>query len=428
MTTSDVSDPRRRAIARRRLLRFMAASPLAAWAARANGLPSLLGLTAPIGGSDLSSAALQQADAVIASLDEALNVLEFEAVARQKLPPAHFGYLATGTDDDGTVRANREAFGRYQLRMRRLVDVGQVDMSVTLFGVQYDTPIVLAPVSSQKAFHPDGELAVARAARAARHLQILSTVASTAVEPVNEARGDPVWYQLYPTDDWTVTEALVARAEKAGCPVLVLTVDNVESNRETVERFKRRDSRPCKVCHTVPWERSQLYRPMLAGLDLSKVTRLTPQVWNWDFVSRLKDRTRMKLVLKGLVTREDAQIAVERGVDGIVVSNHGGRSENSQRGSIECLREVVEGASGKVPVLVDSGFRRGTDIFKALALGATAVCIGRPYVWGLAGFGQPGVEKVLEILRRELTLVMRQAGTPAIARIAPDYVIDRGRW
>ena len=314
------------------------------------------------------------------------------------------------------------------MRVRRLVDVGQVDTSVTLFGVKYDTPIVLAPVSSQKAFHPDGELAVARAARATRHLQILSTVASTAVEPVNEARGEPVWYQLYPTDDWAVTEALVARAEKAGCPVLVLTVDNVGTNREALQRYMRRDTRPCKVCHTVPWERSQLQRPMFAGLDLSKTTRLTPYVWNWDFVNRIKDRTRMKLILKGLVTGEDAQMAVERGVDGIVVSNHGGRSENSQRGSIECLREVVEAAGGKVPVLVDSGFRRGTDIFKALALGATAVCIGRPYVWGLAGFGQPGVEKVLEILHRELVLVMRQAGTPAIARIGSGYVVDRGRW
>jgi isopentenyl diphosphate isomerase/L-lactate dehydrogenase-like FMN-dependent dehydrogenase len=167
---------------------------------------------------------------------------------------------------------------------------------------------------------------------------------------------------------------------------------------------------------------------MFSGLDVSKATRLTPHVWTWDFVSRVKDRTRMKLVLKGLVTREDAQMAVERGVDGIIVSNHGGRAENSNRGAIESLREVVEGTGGKVPVLVDSGFRRGTDIFKALALGATAVCIGRPYVWGLAAFGQPGVEKVLDILRRELVLVMRQAGTPSVARIGSDYVVDRGRW
>jgi 4-hydroxymandelate oxidase len=413
MTTSREAE--RRAIARRRFLRFMAASPLAAWAARANGLPPLLG-------------SLHQADAVIASLDQALNVLDFEPVAKQKLPPAHFGYLATGTDDDATIRANRQAFGRYQLRVRRLVDVGKVDTSVTIFGVTYDTPIVLAPVSSQKAFHAEGELAVARAARAKRHLQILSTVSSTAVEPVNDARGEPVWYQLYPTDDWTITEALVARAEKAGCPVLVLTVDNVDNNRETVERYKRRDTRECKVCHTLPWDRSQLARPMFSGLDVSKATRISPQVWSWDFVSRIKDRTRMKLVLKGLVTREDAQMAVERGVDGIIVSNHGGRAEDSQRGSIECLREVLEGAGGKVPVLIDSGFRRGTDVFKALALGATAVCIGRPYVWGLAAFGQPGVEKVLDILRRELVVVMRQAGTPAIARIGSDYVVDRGRW
>jgi isopentenyl diphosphate isomerase/L-lactate dehydrogenase-like FMN-dependent dehydrogenase len=401
-------------LARRRFLRYMAASPLAAWAARAAGLPPLLHA--------------QKGDGVIASLDQVLNVIDLEAVAKQKLPPAHFGYLATGTDDDATLRANREAFGRYQLRVRRLVDVGTVDTSATIFGVTYDTPIVLAPVSSQKAFHDEGELAVARAARAKRHLQILSTVASTAVEPVNEARGEPVWYQLYPTDDWTITEALVARAERAGCPVLVLTVDNLENNRETLERFKRQDTRPCKVCHMHPWDRSQLYRPMFAGLDVSKATRLSPHAWNWDTVSRLKDRTRMKLVLKGLVTREDARVAVERGVDGIIVSNHGGRSEDSQRGSIECLREVIEGAGGKVPVLIDSGFRRGTDIFKALALGATAVCIGRPYVWGLAGFGQPGVEKVLDILRRELVVVMRQAGTPSIARIGSDYVVDRGRW
>jgi isopentenyl diphosphate isomerase/L-lactate dehydrogenase-like FMN-dependent dehydrogenase len=412
MKSSGDSD--RRMLARRRFLRYMAASPLAAWAARAAGLPPLLHA--------------QKGDGVIASLDQVLNVIDLEAVAKQKLPPAHFGYLATGTDDDATLRANREAFGRYQLRVRRLVDVGTVDTSATIFGVTYDTPIVLAPVSSQKAFHDEGELAVARAARAKRHLQILSTVASTAVEPVNEARGEPVWYQLYPTDDWTITEALVARAERAGCPVLVLTVDNLENNRETLERFKRQDTRPCKVCHMHPWDRSQLYRPMFAGLDVSKATRLSPHAWNWDTVSRLKDRTRMKLVLKGLVTREDARMAVERGVDGIIVSNHGGRSEDSQRGSIECLREVIEGAGGKVPVLIDSGFRRGTDIFKALALGATAVCIGRPYVWGLAGFGQPGVEKVLDILRRELVVVMRQAGTPSIARIGSDYVVDRGRW
>jgi 4-hydroxymandelate oxidase len=156
--------------------------------------------------------------------------------------------------------------------------------------------------------------------------------------------------------------------------------------------------------------------------------RLTPTDWSWEFVDRLRALTTMKIVLKGIVTREDAELARKHGVDGVVVSNHGGRSEESGRGAIESVREVVEGVAGAMPVLVDSGFRRGTDIFKALALGATAVCIGRPYVWGLAAFGQPGVEAVLDMLRRELEIVMRQAGTASLARIDSTYVIDRGRW
>jgi isopentenyl diphosphate isomerase/L-lactate dehydrogenase-like FMN-dependent dehydrogenase len=169
-------------------------------------------------------------------------------------------------------------------------------------------------------------------------------------------------------------------------------------------------------------------RPMFKGIDLARATRISPHDWTWDSISRLRELTRSKILLKGIVAREDAEQARARGVDGIIVSNHGGRSEDSNRGSIECLREVVEGAGPGIPVLVDSGFRRGTDIFKALALGATAVCIGRPYVWGLAAFGQAGVEQVLNILRRELELVMRQAGTQSLAQIGPGYVVDRGRW
>jgi len=161
---------------------------------------------------------------------------------------------------------------------------------------------------------------------------------------------------------------------------------------------------------------------------MSRAERVSPQDWSWNQIDRLRALTKMKIVIKGIVTREDAELARQRDVDGIVVSNHGGRSEDSGRGAIECVREVVEAVAGAMPVLVDSGFRRGTDIFKALALGATAVCIGRPYVWGLAAFGQPGVEEVLTMLRRELELVMRQAGTASLSRIDSTYVIDRGRW
>jgi isopentenyl diphosphate isomerase/L-lactate dehydrogenase-like FMN-dependent dehydrogenase len=417
-----------RRTARRRLLQLAAASPLAAAGLWSTPLGELLSGLAQTAGA---SPQIPKDDAaLIAKAEDALDVFDFEAVARRTLPPAHFGYLATGTDADDTVRANREAFGRYQLRVRRLVNVATPNTSVKLFGATYDSPIVLAPVSSQRAFHPEGEIAVAKAAGAQQHLQILSTLSSTAIEAVNTARGEPVWFQLYPTNDWSVTTAIVARAEKAGCPVLVLTVDNLGNNRITQQRLMRRDDRACQACHTTTPSAGRFFvtRPIFSGIDMSRAARVSPQDWTWDSLDRLRALTRMKIVLKGIVTREDAERARARGVDGIIVSNHGGRAEDSGRGAIESVREVVEGVAGAMPVLVDSGFRRGTDIFKALALGATAVCIGRPYVWGLAAFGQPGVEAVLGMLRRELELVMRQAGTPSLARIDSTYVIDRGRW
>jgi isopentenyl diphosphate isomerase/L-lactate dehydrogenase-like FMN-dependent dehydrogenase len=404
-------------LSRRRFLQFLAASPL---------------LLTP----RLPPSLLAQDDELIASPDLALNVFDFEVVARRKLPPAHFGYMATGVDDDATLRANRDGFGRYQLRVRRLIDVRAIDMSVALFGTIWDSPIVMAPVSSQRAFHPDGEIATARAARSRKHLQILSTMASTGVEEVIAARGEPVWYQLYPTDQWPVTRALVKRAETAGCAVLVLTLDlQGGSNRETQTRQQRRDSRQCSACHPTGPLGSSLdnitalvaRKPMFTGLEVSEVRSVQPLDMNWDFVKRLRDATTMKIILKGIVTRDDAALAVKHGVDGVIVSNHGGRAEESGRGTIESLAEVVEGAAGRIPVLVDGGFRRGTDIFKALALGARAVCIGRPYVWGLAAFGQPGVEAVLAILRRELTTIMRQAGTVKLSEISRQVVVDRGR-
>jgi isopentenyl diphosphate isomerase/L-lactate dehydrogenase-like FMN-dependent dehydrogenase len=301
-----------------------------------------------------------------------------------------------------------------------LVDVSAIDMRTTLFGRTWGTPIVIAPAGSQRAFHPEGELATARAARARDHLQILSTVTSTSVEDVAAARGEPVWYQLYPTSRWDITERLLRRAEGADSPVVVLTVDlPVSSNRLTLTRYIKRDSRDCAQCHTAgtdPYaeQNTSIQRkPMFAGTDLRDEEFDTP-THAWDFVDRLKDATSMKLVLKGIVTREDAERCLERGVDGIIVSNHGGRAEESGRATLDALPEVVAAARGRVPVLVDSGFRRGTDIYKALALGADAVMIGRPYLWGLGAFGQSGVEKVLQILAEELATVMRLAGTPTL--------------
>ena len=399
---------------RRRFLRLLAGSPLLA----ASGLSfvSLEKLVASHGAEALDR--LQQSDDLIAAPDQALDVMDFERVARKRLPPAHFGYLTTGVDDDLTVRANREGFTKFQIRVRRLIDVRSVDMSIRLFGTAWETPIVLSPVASQRAFHPEGEIAVAKAARAKSHLQILSTGTTSSVEDVNAARGVPVWSQLYPTDDWNVTRALVRRAQAAQCPVLVLTVDlQGGSNRETLARFERLDYRQCGTCHMPGFAAYVRRKPMFDGLDVSKVGELQPKDMTWDFVKRLRDTTTMKLIIKGIVTREDAQLAVEHGVDGLIVSNHGGRAEESSRSTIECLTDVIEGAAGRIPVLIDGGFRRGTDVFKALALGASAICIGRPYLWGLAAFGQPGVETVLDLLRRELQTIMRQAGTTSIEKI-----------
>jgi 4-hydroxymandelate oxidase len=385
----------------------------------------------------------QQSDDVISSPDQAFDVLDFEPAARKALPPAHFGYLATGVDDDGTVRANREGYSRIQIRARRLVDVENVDLSVSLFGTKWNTPIVLSPVSGQKAFHPEGEVAVARGARAKGHLMMLSTVATSSIEDVTAARGAPVWQQLYATNIWEVGRAIVKRAEAAGSPAIVLTVDLQEgSNRETLFRAQRVDKRECSACHQSAYTGDARGRPrgssggfaqyaarkpMFDGLDLAKVTAAHPANMNWDFVKRLRDTVTVKLLLKGIVTREDAQLAVEHGVDGLMVSNHGGRAEETLRPTIESLPEVIEGVAGRIPVIMDGGVRRGTDIFKALALGASAVGIGRPQAWGVAAFGQAGVEAVLEILRRELQTIMRQAGTTSIAGISRAYVVERPR-
>jgi (S)-2-hydroxy-acid oxidase len=425
---------------RRKFLKMLGASPLIAGSGIfASSLAELLH-AAPLEEKHLLGwlENVQQSDEVISSPDQALDVMEFEAVARKNLPPAHFGYLATGVDDDATVRANREGYSRIQIRARRLVDVENIDMSVSLFGTKWNTPIVLSPVSAQKAFHPEGEVAVARATRAKGHLMMLCTPATASIEEVTAARGTPVWQQLYPTNVWEVGRAIVKRAEAAGSPAIVLTVDLQEgSNRETLFRAQRVDKRQCSACHQGAYTgyargkpgagsggfaQFAAWMPMFDGLDVSKVTAIIPPSMNWDFVKRLRDTVTVKLVLKGIVTREDAQLAVEHGVDGLIVSNHGGRAEETLRPTIECLPEVIEGVSGKIPVIVDGGIRRGTDIFKALAYGATAVGIGRPYDWGLAAFGQPGVEAVLEILRRELRTIMRQAGTTSIDKITRNYL------
>lgn len=402
---------------RRRFLQFLAASPLA---------PSLLGDSRGLG--DWLQG-LAQGHSLIKSAEEALSIMDFEPAAQAALPGAHFGYMASGVDDDATLRANRAGYGHFALRPRRLVDVRNVDTQVRLLDGNYSTPIYISPCGSQRAFHADGEIATARAAGKFNILQVLSGVTTTSVEDVNVERKRAVWYQLYPTNVEAVAQAIAKRAQRAGCQVLVLTVDlNAGRNLETQLRSARVDARECSGCHIAGFPGVMRRKPMFDGLDLSKVTGYEDPAMTWEYVQRMRRAVPgMKLVLKGIVTAGDARLAVQHGVDAIVVSNHGGRAEESGKATIDCLPEVVQAVAGRVPVLLDGGIRRGTDVFKALALGATAVGVGRPYLWGLAAFGQKGVEAVLVLLQKELELTMRQMGTTTLAAIHASKAVEAAR-
>ncbi len=396
---------------RREFLRWLTATPF---------LTTLGGFGfGEVVGAIAQEAPTRSLDSLVTSSQEALDVFDLEKVAEQTLPIAHWGYIKTGVDGESTQANNRAALERIYIRARRLIDVSALDMKVNLFGREWPTPLMIAPAGYQKAFHPDGELATARAAATRNHLQTLSTVTSTAVEEVNEARGEPVWYQLYARENWDGTVALVKRTREAGCPVIVLTVDlNGGSNRLTLERYRRSDDRDCGVCHR-SGGRADPVKPMMRGLPSGPrdIGDSGGAGMTWEYIHRLRDITDQKIIVKGLVTREDAELAIEHGIDAIWVSNHGGRAEGSGRATVDALPEIADAISGRMPIIVDGGFRRGTDIFKAIGRGATTVAIGRPYLWGLGAFGQEGVERVLELLIQELEITMRAVGTPTLADI-----------
>jgi isopentenyl diphosphate isomerase/L-lactate dehydrogenase-like FMN-dependent dehydrogenase len=406
---------------RRRFLQFIAASTALGYADKLAFAETLLPkskLPDPMVWSPLDPANL------IKSPKEAINVFDFEPVMRQNVPPAHFGYMASGIDDEVTLRANREGFLKFQLRPRRLVDVSKVDMSTDILGVKYSSPIMIAPTGGHKGYHLDGEEGVARAAKAGDHLQILSTQTSTPVEDVIKARGGPIWMQLYATNKFEVAAHHIKRAENAGCTAVAVTVDRSGGrNQETLFRLRRDDTRQCNSCH----DRTSIFtdqghKPMYEGVDLTGLRNIQSSAMTWDYLKRLRDTTKMKVVIKGLLAWEDAKLAADAGYDAIIVSNHGARSEDSGRSTIDALPEIVEAVNGRMPILIDSGFRRGTDICKALCMGATGVAVGRPYLWALGAFGQQGVERALELLRIELLAIMQQVGAPSIKALTPAMV------
>jgi 4-hydroxymandelate oxidase len=404
--------PTRISTARREFLKFLAASPYVA---------ALGGVAVFLDRNVLAQTTSLSAD-VISTPAGALNVFDFEEAAHRKVRDAHWAFMVSGVDDDGTLRANREGYQHVQLRPHRLRDATKVDMRVQLFGETFNSPIFLCPTSAHKAFWPDGEEAVARAAKARGTLQFLSSSASTGVEDVNKALGRPVWYQLYAPSTWEACQKLLQRVEAAGCPVIALTVDNTTGrNSETYLRTRPKDLHPCAACHVGEPFTDVHERPMYDGIDMTGVSTQNPAM-DWAFVDRIRKFWKGKFFIKGIDTREDARLSVEHGLDGILVSNHGGRSTETLRPTIEALPEVVAEVGNRIPVFVDGGIRRGTDAFKALALGAKAVGIGRPYLWGLGAFGQAGVDRVIEILQGELKLAMGNCGTRTVADINRAYV------
>jgi isopentenyl diphosphate isomerase/L-lactate dehydrogenase-like FMN-dependent dehydrogenase len=403
---------------RRKFLQFLAASPLLAGsdlAAMANESPNRL--------PDPMVWSPRNLDKLIASPREAINVFDFEPVMAKNVPPAHFGYMASGIDDEVTLRANREGFLKFQLRPRRLVDVSKVDMSVDLFGTKFNSPIIIAPTGGHKAYNAEGEEGVARAAKVGDHLQILSSQATTSIKDTIAARGKPIWYQLYATNKFEVAKHHVESAERQGATAVAITVDRSGGrNQETLFRLMKNDTRDCKSCHDrSSLDAQQRNKPIYEGADLSGLRNIQSSAMTWDYAKRIRDATKMKVLLKGILAWEDAKMAAAAGFDGIIVSNHGGRADEAGRSTIESLQEIIE-VSGNMPVLIDSGFRRGTDIVKALCMGAKGVAIGRPYLWGLGAFGQAGVERVLELLRLELLAAMQQAGAPSVKQLVPSMV------
>lgn len=398
--------------ARREFLKFLAASPYVA---------ALGGVAAVVRETAFAQSA-QEGTEIISDPAEALDVFDFERAAERKVQPGHWWYMKSGVFDDATLRANREGFKHVELRPRRLRDATKVDMRVELFGTEYNSPIFTCPTGGEKNFHPDGELAVARATKARGTMQMLSTATSIPVEDVVKAHGQPVWQQLYAPSSWDVCQKILERVQATGVSVIALTVDNTTGRlSETYLRHRPKDLTQCKACHEGEPGTAIKEHPMYDGIDMTGVKRSDPSM-DWAYVDRIRKFWKGKFIIKGIDTREDARLCLEHGLDGILVSNHGGRSTETGRATIEALPEVVAEVGNRIPVFVDSGFRRGTDVFKGLALGAKAVGIGRPMLWGLGAFGQAGVDRVLQIMQAELKLVMGNCGTLTVAEITRDHV------
>ncbi|MBZ5592462.1 MAG: alpha-hydroxy-acid oxidizing protein [Acidobacteriia bacterium] len=357
-------------------------------------------------------------------LDEPVRVMDFAPLAKAKLDPVAWDYLDGGAEDEVSLADNRTAFNRIVIRPRALVDVHQIDLTVELLGQKLPYPILLDPAGGKNCFYPDGENVVARAAANARALHITNG----GIEKLAQSGKGPVWWQLETggsLKDRASMRALAKWLEGSGCSGICLSTDIAyvsHRDRDIRNQLER------SWCETgLPKRDAEGRLPRAKNPErVGRYPSRTDPTPTWESLGELREASRLPVIVKGVLTHEDAERCVENGVAAIIVSNHGGRQLDHVGATIEALPEVVAAVRGRIPVMIDGGFRRGTDILKALALGACAVCIARPYLYGLAAFGQPGVERVIELLRTELALDMALAGVPNLAAIDRNLVRIRG--
>lgn len=350
-----------------------------------------------------------------------VKVTDYQVLAAAKLPRPTYEYITTGSADEITLRENIAAFQRIRLLPPLLTGVAQADLTTTLLGKKIAMPILLSPVAGQRMYHPEGALAAARAAAAVGTIYGVSSSVGHSVEEVARASTGPKWFQLYTPKDKAVAKRLVERVNDAGYQAIVVTVDLGEwKDADRRNRFMLPKEMLVKHLRDVG------FTQITEDMKYEDIVAFNAQAWDlamsWDFFDWLRGITKLPLIIKGVLRADDARKAVSLGLDGIVVSNHGGRRLDGMPASIEMLPEIVSAVGGKTEILLDSGIRRGTDVLIALALGAKAVLIGRPYAWALAANGETGVRHVLELLRDELANAMTSSGCARVEDIRPDLV------
>lgn len=390
---------------------------LAATAAAAKVKPAESPATQPAPAPQAAS----QAPARAKAADTApVNLHEFEALARKRLTRMAYDYVAGGGADEITLRRNRASFDEIRLKPRVLVDVSKLETKLTLLGQEFAHPILLAPTAYHKLVHREGEVATARGAAAAEATLVVSSFATVAIEPLAKSTSGRLWFQLYCQPDREFTRELIQRTEAAGCRALVITVDT------PVGPIRDREAR---VKFELPAGMAMENLASLTaktGQDDRRHIRLYSAVLDptltWKTVEWIRGLTRVPVLLKGILAPEDARKAAESGADAIIVSNHGARNLDTSPATIEALPRAAEAVQGRIPLLMDGGVRRGTDVLKALALGASAVLIGRPYLWGLGSYGADGVKQVVEMLRAELEVAMALAGKTTLAQVNRDVL------